>query len=208
MLRLRGATVPTMHDPAPLFVDWSGGSCCQLYRCATRRHLKANLNHVSRSSTWLSPVLKLFGSMIRAQQRAPQAARNCIDLFVPKTLQCVQVFGVYGIGVDKRHLGLIGDYMMHQVQTPAQVLHRDVESELPRILLVSRRQPLFRGHFSVILQSRGVREAVPARGSVTATSPDVPCWGASALQTLRPKACDLGKMPSPPWPEHMKYRDC
>ena len=31
-------------------------------------------------------------------------------------LHCVQVFGVYGIGVDKRHLGLIGDYMMHQVQ--------------------------------------------------------------------------------------------
>ena len=29
-----------------------------------------------------------------------------------------QVFGVYGIGVDQRHLGLIGDYMMHQARAP------------------------------------------------------------------------------------------
>jgi len=32
-----------------------------------------------------------------------------------RELRPMQVFGVYGIGVDKRHLGLIGDYMMHQV---------------------------------------------------------------------------------------------
>ena len=31
-----------------------------------------------------------------------------------------QVFGVYGIGVDQRHLGLIGDYMMHQVSIPCK----------------------------------------------------------------------------------------
>ena len=29
--------------------------------------------------------------------------------------EVVKVFGVYGIGVDRRHLGLIGDYMTHQV---------------------------------------------------------------------------------------------
>ena len=29
--------------------------------------------------------------------------------------EVVKVFGVYGIGVDRRHLGLIGDFMTHQV---------------------------------------------------------------------------------------------
>ena len=29
------------------------------------------------------------------------------------------VFGAYGIAVDPRHLGLIADYMMHQVGAPA-----------------------------------------------------------------------------------------
>jgi len=77
--------------------------------------MKANLNYVLRSSTYLLPVLKLFVSMFCAQRCARKPPRNCIDLFPLFTLQRVQVFGVYGIGVDKRHLGLIGDYMMHQV---------------------------------------------------------------------------------------------
>ena len=31
--------------------------------------------------------------------------------------EVVKVFGVYGIGVDQRHLGLIGDFMTHQASS-------------------------------------------------------------------------------------------